>query len=140
MKIQVTEISHEELSDFISCATYGNSYMGVNIKKKDWQALVSVKPELKNVQFIEDKCAHLLLNNGCIYITDMDADEEVYGNLPHTIDADTGEVTYQVKIEDILKGLSNEEVRWAVADWENMDLTAGYAIMQAIAFGKVVYG
>ena len=140
MKIQVTDISHEELSDLISCATYGNSYMGVNIKKKDWQALVSVKPELKNVQFIEDKCAHLLLNNGCIYITDMDADEEVYGNLPHTIDSDTGEVTYQVKIEDILKGLSNDEVRWAVADWENMDLTAGYAIMQAIAFGEVVYG
>ena len=52
MKIQVTEISHEELSDLISCATYGNSYMGVNIKKKDWQALVSVKPELKKAGFL----------------------------------------------------------------------------------------
>jgi hypothetical protein len=70
----------------------------------------------------------------------MDSEEEVYGNLPHTIDAETGQVTYQVKLKDVLNGLSNEEVRWAITDWDNMDLTSAYAIMQAIAFGEVVYG
>ena len=140
MKFKVTEISRAELSDLISCATYGNDYMEINIRRSDWKTLVAAKPELQSVQFIEDKCAHLLLNNGCIYVTDMDAEEEVYGNLPHTIDAETGQVTYQVKMEDVLNGLSNEEVRWAITDWDNMDLTSAYAIMQAIAFGEVVYG
>ena len=140
MKFKVTEISREELSDLISCAIYGNDYMGVNIKSKHWEMLVEIKPELESVRYFEDKCAYLLLNNGCIYVTDMEAEEEVYGNLPHTIDAKTGEVTYQVKLEDVLNGLSNEEVRWAITDWDNMDLTSAYAIMQAIAFGEVVYG
>lgn len=140
MKMKVTEISREELSDLISSAIYGNDYMDVRIKKNDWKVLVDANPELGNVKFHEDKCAHLLLNNGCIYVTDMDAEEEVYGNLPHTIDAETGQVTYQVKLEDVLNGLSNDEVRWAITDWDNMDLTSAYAIMQAIAFGEVVYG
>ena len=35
MKFKVTEISRAELSDLISCATYGNDYMGVNIKRSD---------------------------------------------------------------------------------------------------------
>ena len=140
MKFKVTEISRAELSDLISCATYGNDYMGINIKRSDWKTLVAAKPELQSVKYIEDKCAHLLLNNGCIYVIDMDAEEEVYGTLPHTIDAETGEVTYQVKLEDVLNGLSNKEVQWAITDWDNMDLTSAYAIMQAIAFGKVVYG
>lgn len=140
MKMKVTEISREELSDLISSAIYGNDYMDINIKKNDWKALVDANPELEDVKFQEDKCAHLLLNNGCIYVTDMDAEEEVYGNLPHTIDAETGQVTYQVKLEDVLNGLSNDEVRWAITDWDNMDLTSAYAIMQAIAFGEVVYG
>jgi hypothetical protein len=140
MKIKVTEISLTELSDLISCAIYGNDYMGVNIRSKHWKMLVETKPELESVRYFEDKCAHLLLNNGCIYVTDMDAEEEVYGNLPHTIDAETGQVTYQVKLEDVLNGLSNDEVRWAITDWDNMDLTSAYAIMQAIAFGEVVYG
>lgn len=140
MKMKVTEISCDELSDLISCATYGNDYMGINIKRSDWKTLVAAKPELQSVQYIEDKCAHLLLNNGCIYVTDMDAEEEVYGTLPHTVDAETGEVTYQVKLEDVLNGLSNKEVQWAITDWDNMDLTSAYAIMQAIAFGEVVYG
>lgn len=140
MKMKVTEISREELSDLISSAIYGNDYMDVNIKKNDWKALVDANPEFGDVKFHEDKCAYLLLNNGCIYVTDMDAEEEVYGNLPHTIDAGTGQVTYQVKLEDVLNGLSNDEVRWAITDWDNMDLTSAYAIMQAIAFGEVVYG
>lgn len=140
MKMKVTDISRAELSDLISCATYGNDYMDINIRRSDWKTLVAAKPELQSVQYTEDKCAHLLLNNGCIYVTDMDAEEEVYGNLPHTIDAETGQVTYQVKLEDVLNGLSNDEVRWAITDWDNMDLTSAYAIMQAIAFGEVVYG
>jgi hypothetical protein len=140
MKIKVTEISLTELSDLISCAIYGNDYMGVNIKSKHWKMLVETKPELESVRYFEDKCAHLLLNNGCIYVTDMDAEEEVYGKLPHTIDAETGQVTYQVKLEDVLNGLSNKEVRWEVTNWDDMDLTSAYAIMQAITFGEVVYG
>lgn len=140
MKFKVTEISRAELSDLISCATYGNDYMDINIRRSDWKTLVAAKPELQSVQYTEDKCAHLLLNNGCIYVTDMDAEEEVYGTLPHTVDAETGQVTYQVKLEDVLNGLSNKEVQWAITDWDNMDLTSAYAIMQAIAFGEVVYG
>lgn len=140
MKFKANEISLDELRDLISSAIYGNDYMDVHIKKSDWEALVDANPELGDVLYREDKCAHLLLNNGCIYVTDMDAEEEVYGNLPHTIDAETGQVTYQVKLEDVLNGLSNDEVRWAITDWDNMDLTSAYAIMQAIAFGEVVYG
>lgn len=140
MKIKVTEISLTELSDLISCAIYGNDCMDVYIKKNDWKALVDANPELEDVKYHEDKCAHLLLNNGCIYVTDIDAEEEVYGKLPHTIDAETGQVTYQVKLEDVLNGLSNKEVRWEVINWDDMDLTSAYAIMQAITFGEVVYG
>ena len=140
MKFQVTEISHEELSDLISNAIYGNSYMDVEINRTQWKELVAANPELKDVQYFTDKCAYLLENLGCIYVIDLDAEEVVYGTLPHTIDEDTGAVKYEVRMADVLKGLSNEEVRWAITDWDNMDLTSAYAIMQAIAFGEVVYG
>ena len=141
MTFKVTSITCDELSNLISCAIYGNSYMDVRFKKKDWDALVDKDPEgYKDTRYHEDKCAYILHNGGCIYVTDMDAEEEVYGKLPHAIDAETGAVTYKVRMKDVLKGLSNDEVRWAITDWDNMDLISAYAVMQAITFGKVVYG
>lgn len=136
--LQVTEITHDELVSVFSSLFCENDF-SVGCKKKDY---AQVPKDKRNGDCIEDKCADILLNGGKIYVTDIQAEEQVYGNLPHTIDAEDESVTYEVTLQDFFKGLSNADaMEWVkeLAD-ENDDYWTAYNLIQFVIFGKLIYG
>lgn len=134
----VTELTHDELVNILSMLFCENDF-SVGCKKKDY---AQVPEDKRNGDCIEDKCADVLLNGGKIYITDVQAEEQVYGNLPHTIDAEDESVTYEVTLQDFFKGLSNADAtEWVkeLAD-ENDDYWTAYNLIQFVLFGELIYG
>ena len=111
----------------------------VGCKKKDY---AQVPQDKRNGDCIEDKCADVLLNGGKIYVTDIQAEEQVYSELPHTIDEEDESVTYEVTLEDFLKGFSNTDAMEYVQDLadENDDYWTAYNLIQFVIFGGLIYG
>ena len=136
--LQVTEITHDELVSVFSMLCCENDF-AVNCKKKDY---AQVPKDKRNGECFEDKCADILLNGGKIYVTDIQADEETYSKLPHTIDEEYGSVTYEVTLQDFFKGFTNPDaMEWVqqLAD-ENDDYWTAYNLIQFVIFGELIYG
>lgn len=137
--LQVTEITHDELVSVFSMLCCENDF-AVNCKKKDY---AQVPKDKRNGECFEDKCADILLNGGKIYITDIQAEGEVYNkNLKHTIDAEDESVTYEVTLQDFFKGFSNADAMEYTKDLanENDDYWTAYNLIQFVIFGKLIYG
>lgn len=136
IKTTIVTISREELVNLFATGLYGSSYLDADYKYNN---------DLANCECFEDKLAVSVLAGRSITFRDMYADSEVYGNLPHTIHED--EVTYEVTLEDIKKGLEKaaETCPWAFRafadeDSPNWDYYAGDALLQTIVFGGLIYG
>lgn len=136
--LQVTEITHDELVSVFSMLCCENDF-SVGCKKEDY---AQVPKDKRNGECFEDKCADVLLNGGKIYVTDVLAEGQVYGTLPHTIDAEDESVTYKVTLEDFLKGFSNTDAMEYVKDLadENDDYWTAYNLIQFVLFGELIYG
>lgn len=143
MKTQtiVTDITHDDLVNLFSAATYGS----------DWLAIT--KPKNDNTKFekrdcIEDTWANVLLAGNPLYMDDYYAEDkdDFYGTLPHKWD---GRMRYTFTLDDIKKGISkaldsgeyiaNYVRHWADRDCE-FDNPQAEAIMQWIIFGEEIYG
>ena len=136
--LKVTEITHDELVSIFSMLCTSSDF-AVNIKKADY---AKVPQNKRNGNCFEDKCADILLNGGSVYVTDIQADEEVFSKLPHTIDAEDGSVTYKVSLEDFFNGFSNPDAMDNVKDLadENDDYWTAYNLIQYVVFGELIYG
>ena len=136
--LQVTEITHDELVSVFSMLCCENDF-SVGCKKKDY---AQVPKDKRNGDCYEDKCADVLLNGGKIYVTDIQAEGQVYSELPHTIDEEDESVTYEVTLEDFLKGFSNTDAMEYVQDLadENDDYWTAYNLIQFVLFGGLIYG
>lgn len=136
IKTTIVTISREELVNLFATGLYGSSYLDADYDSN---------PDLAVCECYEDKLAVSVLAGRSITFRDMYAEGEVYGNLPHTIHED--EVTYEVTLEDIKKGLEKaaETCPWAFRafadeDSPNWDYYAGDALLQTIVFGDLIYG
>lgn len=136
--LQVTEITHDELVSIFSSLCCEHDFL-VRCKKKDY---AQVPKDKRNGECFEDKCADVLLNGGKLYVTDIQAEEQVYSELPHTIDAEDESVTYEVTLQDFLKGFSNTDAMEYVQDLadENDDYWTAYNLIQFVLFGGLIYG
>lgn len=148
MKVQVTikELTAEDLVDLFSTALYGSNIFGADYGNADAQGVC-----------FEDKLADTLLKGGHIYIHDLLADGDHFGNLPYEVN-DDDTVSYTVTLEDMLRGLDaaangtwtksktdaegvskcfhtymNREVDY---DW---DYTRASVLLQIIVFGELIY-
>ena len=136
IKTTIVTISREELVNLFATGLYGSSYLDADYDSN---------PDLAVCECFEDKLAVSVLAGRSITVRDMYAEGEVYGNLPHTIHED--EVTYEVTLEDIKKGLEKaaETCPWAFRafadeDSPDWDYYAGDALLQTIVFGDLIYG
>ena len=155
-KTIITELTQEDLVDLLCTATYGSNWLdcytpnrlGLDITESDCR---------------EDVWAKALLAGHSIECIDYYAEEEAYGNLPHTTDED-GNVTYIVTLEDIKNGLQacfdgtfkigygdgNSERAWLKECYAHfsdpdegrmeMDQPEAEALMQVIMFNELIYG
>ena len=134
-KTIILEIDHEDLENLFSTGLYGSNYLDADYAQNE---------DLDDEECFEEKLAKSVLAGRSITFRDMYAEGCVYGNLPHTIYED--EVTYEVTLEDIKRGLEKaaDICSWAfrafVDDTSDWDYLAGDALLQIIVFGELIYG
>lgn len=135
VKILVTELSHEELTDMLSTSLYGSSWFVAKYDKEVYKSLNN-----KNGDCFEEKLADMLLNGHKITIVDTMAEGESYSNKFVRLDGDCAE--YEIGLNDILKTASSKtgyELLKDVLSGEGDYFTAD-AFLQHVVFGKEIYG
>ena len=144
-KTIIEEITHEELVDLISTATYGNQWCEIFRNKE-----VSGDVEPDDGDCREDVWANVLLVGHSLYFADYNAsnENEFYGDLPHEWDEEGQCINYTFNLNDVKQGLSlaassnHNYVRECFENFraENMDLNDAGILFQFIIFGEHIYG
>lgn len=148
MKIQttITGITHDDLVNLFSTATYGSDYLDIKSnKKRDYNGT-----ELENEEDCrEDIWAKILLAGKSVEVIDYYAEGVKYGNLPCVFDEEDN-AHYTINLKDVKEGLEKAlngdgwERKCAlhlIEEDGEFDLYEAEALLQMIAFsGQVIYG
>lgn len=136
-EIKVTAFEHEELVDILSTALYGCEWTTTDY---DWKAWNKLPNKTENICF-EDKLADCLLAGLPIYITDLEAEGERYGNVCESIiNEDITE--YIVTLDRILETASTPEGYELVKEIldGNGDYYTANNFLQLVMFDEIIYG
>jgi hypothetical protein len=128
MRIDLENITHENLVDLLCTATYGSDWLGIKTLKSERFMDEEVEQSVRDGWCIEDKWAHRLLKGGHIVCLDYE-----------------DEVRYELTLDDIKKGLIKARDGEAIRDWvdfceENDDYFTCNNLVQVCMFGEVIYG
>ena len=128
MRIDLENITHENLVDLLCTATYGCDWLEIKTLKSERFMDEDVEESVRDGWCIEDKWAHRLLKGGHIVCLDYE-----------------DEVRYELTLDDIKKGLEKARDGEAVRDWadfcdENDDYFTCNNLVQVCMFGEVIYG
>ena len=145
-KTIITEITHDDLVNLFSTATYGSNYFDMAKKKKDYYGT-----ELEDENDCrEDTWAKILLSGKPVYVYDYYSEEESYGDKPHKWNEDKEAMRYTITLEDIKVGIQkcldsdNDYLQKCARDLidggYDLDLPEAEAILQVIVFGELIYG
>lgn len=144
-EIKVTELTHKDLVTLFSDALYMNASMGARVAKN------SIKLRRMIAANNEDYCrediwAEVLLNGGCIELCDFEAecDDEPYGFNHQEVfyDEEHECMCYVLNLNDLLKGLSNEDAYKYLTETLNGDgdVYDAWNALQVAVFGEEIYG
>ena len=148
IKMQITDITHDDLVNLFSTALYGSSWMGCAY---DRQAYISSDLYDQN-DCLEDRLAKIMLNGGRIEIIDHYAEDEddIQGHVLKEIhwDDENECMRYIISLDDIKKGLQRackhdyaKTYVMNLCDQDgSFDQAEAEALMQFIIFGEEVYG
>jgi len=146
----ITDLTHEDLVDLFSTATYGSSWLEIWAPDREWLGITDSDCR-------EDVWAKALLAGRQLYCIDHEAEGEIYGDKGYV---DTGDsalsVIYRINLGDISIGLENalngtfpgdaDIKSWArkcaqdfIAGEGEMDNPEAECLMQIIMFGDVIY-
>lgn len=128
MRIDLENITHENLVDLLCTATYGSDWLGIKTLKSERFMDEEVEQSVRDGWCLEDKWAHRLLKGGHIVCLDYE-----------------DEVRYELTLDDIKKGLEKARDGEAVRDWadfceEEDDYFTCNNLVQVCMFGEVIYG
>lgn len=147
-KTIIPEVTHDDLVNLFSGATYGSDWLSIGIPVGASDGLLT-EDDCK-----EDAWAKVILAGKKLFFFDYYAEDknDFNGDLPHRWskngDGD-GRMRYDFTLEDIEKGIAKclDNGGWEaecandlINNPENLDLYEAEAIMQVIVFGEVVYG
>lgn len=147
-EFKITEITHDELVNLLSCATDGSNWLGLNYYQDDYDAL-SEEQKTGGCAGV-DSMADLLLAGKSVELIDAYCmgKDEFYGTLPHRYDED-GDMRYTVTLEDIKRGIEkafkDDYLRACLYDLINddacnLDGIEADNLIQCILFGEIIYG
>lgn len=151
-KVTITNITQDDLVDFLSTALYGNPSVGTITNPEDTKSVFLAEQfdQLYPNGCYEEKLAYILLNHGTVYITDLEAydDDEFFvpeGKLIrklHAYPINLARIT--AVLETIYQGLRGNHLK---KSFESIFINPGegdmydaYNILQSIAYNDVVYG
>ena len=144
VEVKVKSLTREDLVNILSTGLYGNYSCYASYKKNDIKSLPNAS-KVKDMCF-EEKLAEILLNGGKIQLTDLEAEECVYGDLPHKVnndedDEEYGAVTYDVTLDDFKRAVEQGyEYAQALLVHGTGDFYDGWNLIQIAMFGEEVYG
>ena len=151
-KVTVTELTHDELVDILSTALYDCDYLTADYDTKAWKEIPQDK---KHGNCFEDHLADVLLNDGIIFITDNEANGELYKTpgVPCHLekpawweqgqDDDSCVVgVYEVNLKAILKACSTPRGYKLLTETLNGegDYFTANNLLQIAMFGEEIYG
>lgn len=152
-KTEIIEITHEDLVNLFSTATYGSCWLDASVSEEDRLDL-----DIDDEDCREDVWAKAILSGEKVSFVDLDAEETSYGSLENHADEQTGIVEYRVGLEDIKRGLcaaadgdfrgDDEEksfvrncfTAFASEDQLEFDKVCAENLFQVILFGEIIYG
>lgn len=143
----ITDITHDDLVDLLSTATYGSNWLECFAPDKEGL-------DIQATDCLEDVWAKALLAGKKIGCVDHFAEGEIYGDLGH-IDEDDDAV-YLISLEDVRNGLerafdgtfaeAGDLAEWIrecvvhfIAGEGELDQPEAEALMQIIMFNEIVY-
>lgn len=131
MRIDLENITHENLVDLLCTATYGSDWLEIATLKSERFMDEQVEQSVRDGWCRENKWANRLLKGGHIVCYDYDDYDEF--------------TRYELTLDDIKKGLEKARDGVAPRDWadfcdENDDYFTCNNLMQVCIFGEVVYG
>lgn len=139
MRIDLENISHDNLVDLLSTATYSSDWLVIKTLKSERSLDDEVEQSVRDEWCLEDKWANRLLKGGHIVCLDYadDSDDDY--------DDCWRPARYELTLDDIKKGLVKARDGVAPRDWadfceENDDYFTCNNLMQICMFGEVVYG
>lgn len=151
-KTTITEITHEDLVNLLSTATYGSDWLTCTITKATREKLAIEITDCR-----EDVWAKALLSGFPIYLTDHQAEGETYGDKGTVNDDDEDSAVYRITLDDIKDGLRSaldgdfepgdeDEVELAARcvlhlrdESSEFDYTEAEILAQIIMFGTIIY-
>ena len=152
-KTTITELSHEDLVNLLSTATYGSSWLSCTIAKATRDRL-----DIEEEDCREDVWAKALLAGDSIYPTDHLAEGCTYGDRGSLTGDKDDSAVYRITLNDVVAGLQfamdgdfapndEDEVEWLAKcvihlrdGSTEFDNTEAEALMQVIMFGSIIYG
>lgn len=151
IKLNVTDLTHDDLVTILSSANYSNIFDFFYDKKK-WEKIEG--KSLVAEPCFEDKLADLLLNGDSIIVYDMYAEGEIVSKthkgklIKQEINTWYGGMEiieiakYEIYLSDIIDALNNKDCMSHTLDLYNKhdDLTTAETILQFATFGEEVYG
>ena len=147
-EVKILDISHEELVNLFSGATYGNPYMGIEVAPSSYELSKMLTAKAKETHEIEDICqediwAMTIKNGGTLAFIDYEDDDynEEEDNVGNEIE---GNGVHFIDFEKLIDGL-NKSYQQCPNDIERLeqeedDMITDYNVCQVIMFGEVVYG
>lgn len=150
-KTTITEITHEDLVNLLSTATFGSSWVSCTV------SMLTHERIFQPGDCREDVWAKALLAGDPIYVTDHQAECCHYGGHQHGLNVKDGSVTYRIMLDDVKQGIADaldgnfapgdeDEREWAskcaihLADESSeFDANEADALMQIIMFGSLIY-
>ena len=152
-KMTITEISHEDLVNLLSTATYGSSWLTCCVADS-----IRNNPDLQLEESREDVWAAALLKGFPIFLTDHQAEGCTYYGRTNCVSVNPDEsATYCITLEDIKHGLQDamdgsfapnceEEVAAAARcvlhmrdESFNFYNSDAELLLQIIMFGSIIY-
>lgn len=149
---KIESITHEDLSDLLSTALYGSSYLSAEY---DHDFYNSIPENERHGDCYEDHMADVLLKGGTVIFYDSYAEGVTYGDNPNKSVTEDEEGCYPVTLQDIISGLEkcangtynvNDDKSYLNECFNNFatgydyDLSAADSIMQVILFNELIYG
>lgn len=147
MKTQtkITDITHEDLVNLFSGATYGSGWLSIGTPLGASEGL------LTEDDCREDAWAKVILAGKKLFFYDYYAEDknDFNGSLPHKWDRYNECMRYEFTLEDIENGIAKcLDLGGFISDCalhlvflpENLNLYEAEAIMQVIVFGELIYG
>lgn len=157
MKIVITGLSHDDLVNLFSTATYGNDDIDVVYPEEEQVGQYGYADD----DCYEDKIAKALLKGAEIKVVDLACDPEVYKeDVEFYGVAGTNWVAkgyrwhnigygkkywpiYYINLKTLMQGLSHVDAAPYVQDLfvkEEGDMFTAYNLLQIAVFGEIIYG